>query len=68
MVDFSGLILTGGAVHSIAYDNAAHRVFFGSFDHILYCLNSNGELEWSYTAEDKIYGVAFDSETNQVFL
>ncbi len=58
---------TGNLVCSVACDTENGRVFCGSGDNKLYCLDSSGHLIWSYLTGGHVVGVAYDAESGRVF-
>ena len=58
---------TGNRVNGVAYDPEGGRVFCGSGDHKLYCLDSSGGLLWSCQTGSYVNGVAYDPENGRAF-
>ena len=50
-----------GAEH---HSSSCGYIVFGSHDKRVYCLSPNGELQWSFTTDGKIYSSPFVAELN----
>ena len=54
-------------VCSVADGDKNGSIFYSCLDHTIYCIDAQGKCIWSFQAESKIYGIAYDPEKRLVF-